>query len=154
MNLALGKSSNFQPLIPQKNNPESCKYTTLSVFLPKYKTITKWKSHRKQPFLCQNYFMDIDASSFWRRVNSLIKARKTKQEAIAKECNIPYPTFRGMVTRKTFPGGDETYRIAQALGTTVEYLITGENPKSASSDEAFDEIQSIIDKYRSNPKKT
>jgi len=91
--------------------------------------------------------MDIDAASFWRRVNRLIKVKKTKQEAIAKECDIPYPTFRGMVTRKTFPGGDETYRIAKALGTTVEYLLSGKHPEN-TPDSLLDDMQAVIDKYK------
>jgi hypothetical protein len=91
--------------------------------------------------------MDIDAASFWRRVNSLIKIRKTKQEAIAKACNIPYPTFRGMVTRKTFPGGDETYLIARALETTVEYLLSGKHP-DYSPNNLIDDMQAVIDKYK------
>ena len=73
--------------------------------------------------------MDIDAVSFWRRVNGLIKTQNTKQEAVAAQCNISYQTFRGWVTRKSFPGGYETYLIAQALGTTVEYLFTGSKPE-------------------------
>jgi transcriptional regulator with XRE-family HTH domain len=94
--------------------------------------------------------MKLDAASFWKRTNSLIRAQKTKQEAIAAKCNISYQTFRGWVTRKTFPAGDETYLIAQALGTTVEFLIIGNNPKPLTADETFDEIQALIDKYRKN----
>jgi len=69
--------------------------------------------------------MDISAVSFWRRVNGLIKARKTRQEDVARECGISYQTFRGWVCRKTFPGADDAYRIAQALGATVEHLVFG-----------------------------
>lgn len=94
--------------------------------------------------------MDNDASPFWRRVNGLIKIQKTKQEAVAAQCDISYQTFRGWVSRKTFPAGDETYRIAQALGTTVEYLVTGETPKPSAADETIDEILAAIDKLRKN----
>ena len=92
--------------------------------------------------------MDIDAVSFWKRVNSLIKTQKTKQEVVARQCNISYQTFRGWVARKTFPGGDETYRIAQALSTTVEYLVAGKKPEPALTDEVLDKFQAIIDRYR------
>jgi transcriptional regulator with XRE-family HTH domain len=92
--------------------------------------------------------MDIDAVSFWKRVNSLIKSQRTKQEVVAEKCNISYQTFRGWVSRKTFPGGDETYRIAQALETTVEYLVTGKSPESSAADEALDKIQAIINRYK------
>jgi len=97
--------------------------------------------------------MDIDASDFWKRVNNLIKKLNSKQEVIAAQCNISYQTFRGWVSRKTFPGGDETYRIAKALGTTVEYLITGIKPEKAVADCVIDKIQAAINEYRncSNP---
>ena len=69
--------------------------------------------------------MDINATSFWRHVNGLIKARKTRQEDVARDCGISYQTFRGWVSRKNFPGADDAYRIAQALGATVEHLVFG-----------------------------
>ena len=92
--------------------------------------------------------MNIDAVSFWKRVNSLIKTQRTKQEVVAVQCNISYQTFRGWVARKTFPGGDETYRIAQALNTTVEYLVTGIEPEISAAEEALRQIQAVINQYK------
>jgi len=92
--------------------------------------------------------MGIDAASFWKRVNNLIKSQGTKQETLAAECNISYQTFRGWVSRKTFPGGDETYQIAQALNTSVEYLVSGDEPKAQSAaEEALYKIQRVINDY-------
>ena len=96
--------------------------------------------------MCQTYSMDIDATAFWKRVNKLIKEKETKQKAIADKCNISYQTFRGWVTRKTFPAGDETFLIAKALGTTVEYLVTGKEPESQLYLEALKSIQGIVKK--------
>jgi transcriptional regulator with XRE-family HTH domain len=73
--------------------------------------------------------MDTNAESFWKRVNALIKSQKTKQEAVAEQCGINYQTLRGWVSNHRFPDGCETHRIAQALGTTVEYLCTGNTSK-------------------------
>ena len=69
--------------------------------------------------------MEEDAVSFWKRVNELIKLQNKKQESVTKDYEISYQTFRGWVTRKAFPGGDDLFHIAQNLGVTVEYLITG-----------------------------
>jgi len=96
--------------------------------------------------------MDIDASNFWKRVNSRIKNLNTKQEVVAAQCDISYQTFRGWVTRKTFPGGDETYRIAKALETTVEYLVTGVEPEKVAADNAIGKIQAAIDEYKNRSK--
>ena len=73
-----------------------------------------------------------NAEEFWKLVNQLIKAQKTKQEAIAASCGISVQTLRGWITKKRFPNAPETYRIAQALGTTVEFLVTGNNPNTTA----------------------
>ena len=67
------------------------------------------------------------AVEFWKRTNKLIKDKNSKQENVAQECGIPYQTLRSWVTRQTFPDALQTYKIAQALNTTVEYLVTGED---------------------------
>jgi transcriptional regulator with XRE-family HTH domain len=87
--------------------------------------------------------MADDVVSFWKRVNSLIKSRKTKQEAIAAQCNISYQTLRGWVANKRYPGTPETHRIAQALGTTVEYLVSGTEPET--SRKYIDRLEAIKD---------
>jgi transcriptional regulator with XRE-family HTH domain len=92
--------------------------------------------------------MDIDAVSFWKRVNSLIKSQQTKQEAIAAQCGISYQTFRGWVSRKTFPGGDETYLIAQALNTSVEYLVTGSETPNNSKQAFIEALQTFIEIHK------
>lgn len=69
--------------------------------------------------------MDNDCDEFWKRVNALIKSRKTKQEDVANSCGINYQTFRGWVVHKTYPNAKQSVLIAKALDTTVEYLVTG-----------------------------
>ena len=64
-------------------------------------------------------------TDFWKRVNALIKANNTKQQIIAEQCDLSYQTFRGWVTRKVFPDAFQCFKIATALNTSVEYLITG-----------------------------
>jgi transcriptional regulator with XRE-family HTH domain len=91
--------------------------------------------------------MEDNVVSFWKRVNSLIKSKKTKQEAVAERCNISYQTFRGWVTNKRYPGTPETYRIAQALGTTVEYLVSGNEPDTSHKYiDRFEAIKNLVNK--------
>jgi transcriptional regulator with XRE-family HTH domain len=89
--------------------------------------------------------MDTNADSFWKRVNTLIKSQKTKQEVVAEKCGINYQTFRGWITNHRFPGGDETYWIAAVLGTTVEYLVTGENPGKPDTTKALKHLEAVQD---------
>lgn len=69
----------------------------------------------------------MDGISFWQNVNKLIKAQNTTQEAIAKTCAINFGTFKNRSSKKIVPDAIEAYKIAQALNTTVEYLVTGED---------------------------
>lgn len=69
----------------------------------------------------------MDGTSFWRTVNKLIKSQNTTQEAIAKTCAINFGTFKNRSSKKIVPDAIEAYKIAQALNTTVEYLVTGED---------------------------
>ena len=69
----------------------------------------------------------MDGTSFWLNVNRLIKSQNTTQEAIAKTCAINFGTFKNRSSKKIVPDAIEAYKIAQALNTTVEYLVTGED---------------------------
>ena len=70
----------------------------------------------------------MTGGTFWKRTNALIKARNTTQEAIASIAGIKYQTLRQMSASGTFPRANATYKIATALGTTVEYFVTGKEP--------------------------
>jgi transcriptional regulator with XRE-family HTH domain len=96
-------------------------------------------------FLPMIFYMDTDADSFWKRANTLIKSQKTKQEAVAGQCGINYQTLRGWVTNHRFPDGEETYRIAQALNTSVEYLVTGEEPGKPDTEPLIAHAQALLD---------
>lgn len=86
--------------------------------------------------------MNEIAVEFWKRTNKLIKDKNSKQENIAQECDIPYQTFRSWVTRQTFPDALQAYKIAQALNTTVEYLVTGED--SSPYKQELDKLKAAI----------
>jgi transcriptional regulator with XRE-family HTH domain len=91
------------------------------------------------------FYMDTDVDSFWKRVNTLIKTQQTKQETLAERCGIKYQTFRGWVTNHRFPNGNETYRIAQALGTTVEYLCAGSISGKPDTAPLIAQAQALLD---------
>lgn len=79
------------------------------------------------------------ADYFWERVNTLIKSKKTKQQDLAEACGLSYQTFRGWITRGTYPDALQTVKIANYLGTSVEYLVTGMQPE-LSRDTVLDYI--------------
>ena len=84
----------------------------------------------------------MDGTTFWRNVNKLIKSQNTTQEAIAKTCAINFGTFKNRSSKKIVPDAIEAYKIAQALNTTVEYLVTGED--SSPYKQELDKLKAAI----------
>lgn len=84
----------------------------------------------------------MDGATFWRNVNKLIKSQNTTQEAIAKTCAINFGTFKNRSSKKIVPDAIEAYKIAQALNTTVEYLVTGED--SSPYKQELDRLKAAI----------
>ena len=69
---------------------------------------------------------------FWERLKLEIKRNNTTQEWLAKKIDVPFGTLRKWLSRQTMPNADQAVAMAAALGTTVEYLVTGEPPKTFS----------------------
>ena len=68
------------------------------------------------------------ALSFWRRVDEL-RGDRTLFD-ISEELSIPYSTIRNQRAQNRYPKRNEIERIANALGVTSDFLITGYSPAS------------------------
>ena len=66
-----------------------------------------------------------DSEAFWRRVNRLIKEHKTTQEQVSSIIGVHYATFKGWSFSKEYPKLANIYLLAQALETSMNYLIFG-----------------------------
>ena len=51
---------------------------------------------------------------------------------MAKSLGIPFGTYRGWNAYKRLPDVSAGHHIAQALGVTVEYLVSGNNPDTTA----------------------
>jgi len=71
---------------------------------------------------------------FWSRLKNEIRAKDTTQEWVAGKIGVPFGTFRKWMTRKTYPSIKQGIEIAQLLGTTAEYLVTGKEPEGDNLD--------------------
>lgn len=74
---------------------------------------------------------DVAARQFWLRVTELLeKSRQTKQD-LAKATGMNYGTLTNKSSGSTyvFPNVPSALLIASALGTTVEFLMTGKEPE-------------------------
>lgn len=89
---------------------------------------------------------------FYDRVKLLAKRKRysSLQEFILS-IGLNQDSYYSMKKTGNLPRADDAFKIAQALGTTVEYLVIGCEQKSLNADETFDEIQVLIDRYRRNP---
>ncbi len=82
--------------------------------------------------------------TFWTNVKKCIKDQNTTQEWVANTAGVSFRTFQNWMTRKRLPDADESVRIAAALGVSVEFLVTGENPHNFAQ-EKLSEVASRIE---------
>ena len=69
----------------------------------------------------------MDYTDFWKRTNSLIKLLNKTQRSLALECGFTERRIETLSSNNRSPDIIEVVKIAKALNTTVEYLVTGEN---------------------------
>lgn len=83
---------------------------------------------------------------FYERVKALAKKQNLSLSGFLESLNISYETYKGQKRHNNLPRADEALKIAQELGTTVEYLVTGKLPEQ---DNHLKELQKEIEKlYR------
>lgn len=63
---------------------------------------------------------------YWENVKRLIKENNTTQEWVAGKAGVSVAVFRNWIYHNRFPNTEKSIKIAKALNTTVEYLVTGE----------------------------
>ena len=81
---------------------------------------------------------NINTTDYWKRIDRLMGNRVIKD--FCEENGISYNTFKGNHTSLRMFNVVDTYTVANALGTTVEYLLTGKQPTSYPT-----ELRTVID---------
>jgi transcriptional regulator with XRE-family HTH domain len=64
---------------------------------------------------------------FYERVKYLVKEKNFSLIPFLESIGINYGTYKAQRRYNNLPRADEAVKIAKALNTTVEYLVTGEN---------------------------
>ena len=83
---------------------------------------------------------------FYERVKRLVKDNtNTTLRAFIESFGINYDSYNGQKRYNNLPRADEAVKIAQALNTTVEYLVTGvdSNPYKQRLDELEAKIKNF-----------
>ena len=73
--------------------------------------------------------MEPDVDAFWNRLQSLIKHSSYTQKSLSETLGLNAHSLEVMKAKKNVPGTFLTYKIAKLLNTSVEYLVSGEEPK-------------------------
>jgi transcriptional regulator with XRE-family HTH domain len=96
------------------------------------------------PILAKMQYMN-----FYARVKQLAKKSKnlSLQEFIYS-VGLNHASYYSLQRDGNLPRADEALAIAQALGTSVEYLIMGTEPENRVKN-ILDDFQTVINRYRS-----
>lgn len=88
-------------------------------------------------------------NDFWLNTNTLIKQQNTTQRALALNCGFTERRIESLSSSARLPDAVEAVKIAQALNTTVEYLVTGNKPNLSSETKSLiNELEMTINKYK------
>ena len=86
---------------------------------------------------------------FYERVKNLVKNKNLSLLPLLSSLGIEYEKYRGQKRFNNLPRADEAVKIAQALNTTVEYLVTGNKPDLSSETKSLiNELEMTINKYK------
>jgi len=61
-------------------------------------------------------------------VEALLRANERKRPWLSRQASIPLNTIHGWASKGILPRADEALRIAAALRTSVEFLVSGKGP--------------------------
>ena len=70
----------------------------------------------------------MDGRFFWEMVAHEVGKQKTSFEWLYQKAKVSKGTFSSWKARNMLPRADAAYKIAQSLGVSVEYLLTGREP--------------------------
>jgi len=72
-----------------------------------------------------SYIIYMNKKAFWDRVKILIKAKSVTPADTAIACGVLPDTFRRWMSTERIPPLNYSYKLAQYLGVSLEYLAKG-----------------------------
>jgi len=69
---------------------------------------------------------DDFSREFWERVDLVVKSKSLKFTDICREANIIYGTLMSNKIRKEYPSLENTYKLANYIGVTIDFLFNGD----------------------------
>lgn len=71
---------------------------------------------------------------FYENVKQLVKTNNLTLRSFIESLGINYDSYNSCKKYNNLPRADEAVKIAQALNTTVEFLVTGEETNKAQKE--------------------
>ena len=71
---------------------------------------------------------------FWTNVKTLLDIRNLTQKELSALSDINLGTLKNQICRNVIPDAIEAVKIAKALNTTVEFLVTGTEENQAEKE--------------------
>ncbi len=65
---------------------------------------------------------------FLQRIDELLLAQNQRRPWLAQKSGVNLSTINTCFSRDAYPSADKAHALAQALNTTVEFLMTGKQP--------------------------
>jgi len=87
---------------------------------------------------------------FLKRVKVLMNDFDWSQTRLASEADVRETTVRSWFSRNTYPTVDDAHSIADALNTTVDYLMTGDDPQRKFEDPLIAEMIDYLEGLTAN----
>lgn len=84
----------------------------------------------------------MEADIFWKNVSQIMKNKKISQETLCEHIGISVWTLRGSISKQILPRVDVAKQIADYLGTSVDFLLTGK--ESNEYKERLDNLKNSI----------
>lgn len=64
---------------------------------------------------------------FWLRVKDILDYQDSTQKELAERIGERYNTLQSWINRNRLPNAEQSVKIAAALNTSVEFLVTGKS---------------------------
>lgn len=80
-------------------------------------------------------YSELNPSDFWQKIKTLAKNQNMTLIDISQKTNISKNTLYACIKRNTFPAIDMTFKIANLLNVSSEFLVTGNDSRTTTETE-------------------
>ena len=90
--------------------------------------------------------MELKNKEISERIKQIMKKQKINQTELAEKTKIKLRTLVSYISENKLPKTEALYKISQALGVSIEYLLTGEITELNTKE------KKLLEDYRNSPK--